>query len=212
MRIVAVLSREFSKHGLRVTPVVAELVGNPLCDEDLICEAPAVDPFRDTRPFPTLLPNAGEVDALFSAPLSLFLRAEHHAATDIEWRGLPLRLHAFSHTPGVYDVLHTVCEGVFGHCDEDERAPSMMEGEEAMRGPGVQQSLDGMHCAPVSAVPRTMPAAFDLPTPTASPSPLSSASAFKIWGFTARLCIKVATVVLSRPPSFPLHPLTDPHL
>lgn len=74
VRVVAYLEPFLSKHLLRVTPVVALLLD---------------------RSKLSLTPNAGEVDAIFDAPLEMFLKDQKHRCEEREWIGLAYRVHYF---------------------------------------------------------------------------------------------------------------------
>ncbi|KAJ7561130.1 hypothetical protein O6H91_03G015100 [Diphasiastrum complanatum] len=73
-KVVTLLEPFLSKHLLRVTPVVALI--------------------PDKHKFTPCL-NLAEVDALFDAPLAMFLKDEHHRSEQREWLGHPYRVHFF---------------------------------------------------------------------------------------------------------------------
>lgn len=74
VRVVTYLEPFLSKHLLRVTPVVALL------------------PDRSKL---TLTPNPSEVDAVFDAPLEMFLKDQNYRCEEREWIGLAYRVHYF---------------------------------------------------------------------------------------------------------------------
>lgn len=74
VRIVTYLEPFLSKHLLRVTPVVALL--------------PDRTRFR-------LAPNPSEVDAVFDAPLEMFLKDVNYRSEEREWIGYAYRVHYF---------------------------------------------------------------------------------------------------------------------
>ncbi|KAH7296315.1 hypothetical protein KP509_26G018900 [Ceratopteris richardii] len=76
VKVVTYLEPFLSKHLLRVTPVVALLL-----DRSKI----------------SLTPNKGEVDAVFDAPLEMFLKKEHHRSEEREWIGFAYRVHYFDY-------------------------------------------------------------------------------------------------------------------
>lgn len=80
--VLATLAPAVSKHGLLVTPVVAQV-------------PPAFVP----------RPNADEVECAFALPLSTFLSADAHEARPIVWRGSPMLTHTFIRTPAA-DLVH----------------------------------------------------------------------------------------------------------
>ncbi|KAI5084968.1 hypothetical protein GOP47_0001137 [Adiantum capillus-veneris] len=76
VRVVTYLEPFLSKHLLRVTPVVAVLLD---------------------RSKLSLTPNSGEVDAIFDAPLEMFLKEQNYRCEEREWMGLAYRVHYFDY-------------------------------------------------------------------------------------------------------------------
>ncbi|MCO5550005.1 hypothetical protein L7F22_003482 [Adiantum nelumboides] len=76
VRVVTYLEPFLSKHLLRVTPVVAVLL-----DKSKL----------------SLAPNSGEVDAIFDAPLDMFLKEQNHRCVELEWMGFAYRVHYFDY-------------------------------------------------------------------------------------------------------------------
>ncbi|MCO5591014.1 hypothetical protein L7F22_044990 [Adiantum nelumboides] len=76
VRVVTYLEPFLSKHLLRVTPVVAVLL-----DKSKL----------------SLSPNSGEVDAIFDAPLDMFLKEQNHRCKEQEWMGFAYRVHYFDY-------------------------------------------------------------------------------------------------------------------
>lgn len=74
VEVVTQLSPFLSKHLLTVTPVVGIL--------------------RNGATF-IPQPNLDEVELVFSAPLAMFLESDGHRCEDLEWLGMPYRVHHF---------------------------------------------------------------------------------------------------------------------
>lgn len=74
VKVMTMLEPFLSKHILRVTPVVGLLTDR--------------DSFR-----PIL--NPGEVDAIFDAPLEMFLKDENHRSEEKQWMGFNYTVHYF---------------------------------------------------------------------------------------------------------------------
>ncbi|PON99104.1 Dihydroneopterin triphosphate diphosphatase [Trema orientale] len=74
VNVVTLLKPFTTKHGLPVVPVIGVL-------SDKKAFIPA--------------PNAAEVDAIFDAPLEMFLKDENRRAQELEWRGHKYLLHFF---------------------------------------------------------------------------------------------------------------------
>eukprot|EP00850_Spirogloea_muscicola_P021667 SM000257S08651 [mRNA] locus=s257:20337:21691:- [translate_table: standard] len=84
VEVVTVIEPFLSKHLLLVTPVVGLLANG-----------------HEFLP----APNPSEVAAVFSAPLHMFLEADRHHHDDLEWLGMPYRVHFFQH---VVEVPHAL--------------------------------------------------------------------------------------------------------
>eukprot|EP00047_Mylnosiga_fluctuans_P010442 m.16297 g.16297 ORF g.16297 m.16297 type:complete len:250 (-) comp3123_c0_seq1:28-777(-) len=117
VRVLGTLPFTLSKHGLTVAPIVAEFVplattaaatasGISLPIHNMPASVAHVPAAASIHPFPPLTVNPGEVDAVFSAPLDIFLRAEGHASIDITWNDNRLRMHEFNYLTTEADVLH----------------------------------------------------------------------------------------------------------
>ncbi|KAH7431005.1 hypothetical protein KP509_08G024700 [Ceratopteris richardii] len=76
VRVVTYLEPFLSKHLLRVTPVMALV------------------PDRSKL---SLTPNKGEVDAIFDAPLRMFLKNHNHRSEERQWMGIPYVMHYFDY-------------------------------------------------------------------------------------------------------------------
>ncbi|KAH9309934.1 hypothetical protein KI387_037845 [Taxus chinensis] len=79
VKVMTVLEPFLSKHLLRVVPVVGLLT--------------------DRESFIPVL-NPGEVDAIFDAPLEMFLKDENHRSEETQWMGFNYTLHYFDYKTG----------------------------------------------------------------------------------------------------------------
>lgn len=76
VNVVTILEPFVSKHLLRVVPVIGLLADRNLFNP---------------------VPNVGEVDDVFYAPLEMFLKDENRQSEEIEWMGSRILMHSFDY-------------------------------------------------------------------------------------------------------------------
>ncbi|GKC52215.1 NUDIX hydrolase 15, mitochondrial, partial [Tanacetum coccineum] len=79
VNVVTILEPFVSKHLLRVVPVIGLLSDRNLFNP---------------------VPNVGEVDDVFDAPLEMFLEDENRKSEEIEWMGSRILMHSFDYETG----------------------------------------------------------------------------------------------------------------
>eukprot|EP00850_Spirogloea_muscicola_P023489 SM000361S13808 [mRNA] locus=s361:1328:2458:- [translate_table: standard] len=83
---------------------VEQFFGKRTVAQHLLLVTPVVGLLADGHEF-LPAPNPSEVAAVFSAPLHMFLEAERHRHDDLEWLGMPYRVHFFEHVVEVPPTL-----------------------------------------------------------------------------------------------------------
>ncbi|CAI5518783.1 unnamed protein product [Closterium sp. Naga37s-1] len=181
-RVVTHLEPFLSKHLLTVTPVVALL----------------------PRGFTFVpRPNADEVQAVFSVPLSLFLQSEHHRHEDHEWLGLPYRVHFFEYTappppphplPNLSSAPHAPLASATTSTSQPfvthtPPQPSMAASPAVLTGQGS------------SAVRRELQEGAEEEQAGARVG-AAEGDHFTIWGLTAAILVRVSCVVFGRSAPF----------
>lgn len=69
----------------------------PFLSKNLLTVIPVVGLLDDVKHF-TPVPNPGEVDAIFDAPLEMFLKDENYWFQERDWLGVKYRVHFFDYT------------------------------------------------------------------------------------------------------------------
>lgn len=124
VNVVTILEPFVSKHLLRVVPVIGLLADRNLFNP---------------------VPNVGEVDDVFDAPLEMFLKDENRKSEEIEWMGSRIVIHSFDYETGgkkyliwglTARILIRAASVVY------QRSPDFLEQSREIKLPGVSSKVD----------------------------------------------------------------------
>lgn len=135
-------------------------------------------------------PSPDEVDAVFSMPFDLFLSSSHHWQHDSDWNGIRFHLHHFYYHSA--PSLYYITPGSEQHVPEAVTSISSVPPHPRLTFAALSPSTrDSSSSVSVSA---------------SVPDVVVGSRAWTVWGLTAFILIKAATIGYGRAPAFRVQP------